>query len=65
MQATVRPIAPLTVSFPAAEADGEGEGADSLAAMLGGRPLVCLSFEDMHVSLAGRSGGSRIFTCIK
>eukprot|EP00887_Chlorella_sp_A99_P008182 scaffold12.g8182.t1 len=52
LEAHIRPVAPLRVTFPAGRPPAERSSLEALEAVLGGRPLVCLAFEQMEMEVA-------------
>ena len=55
--ARIRPVPLLRVSFPPQRSPEDSGSREALEAVLGGRPLVCLAFEQVG-GLCG--GGSRV-----
>lgn len=52
LEARIRPIKPLKVEFPGTRKEkGGGGGEEVMRNVLGGRPLLCLSFEDMKMDV--------------
>ncbi|KAL4431343.1 hypothetical protein ABPG75_006599 [Micractinium tetrahymenae] len=51
LTAHIRPLPPARVTFPADRTEEERRGGEVLDAVLGGRPLVCLAFDNMHMEV--------------
>ncbi|KAL4438455.1 hypothetical protein ABPG77_000103 [Micractinium sp. CCAP 211/92] len=51
LTAHIRPLPPARVTFPADRSEAERSSGEVLDAVLGGRPLVCLAFDDMHIEV--------------
>jgi hypothetical protein len=52
LEARIRPIKPLKVEFPGTrKGEGGSGGGEVMRNVLGGRPLLCLSFEDMKMDV--------------
>lgn len=51
LEARIRPIRPLKVEFPGTKKKEEEEEGEVMRNVFGGRPLLCLSFEDMKMDV--------------
>lgn len=51
LTAHIRPLPPAKVTFPLERPAGERSSAEVLDAVLGGRPLLCLAFDNMHMEV--------------
>ncbi|KAI7836283.1 hypothetical protein COHA_009832 [Chlorella ohadii] len=49
LTAYVRPLPPARVTFPGTRPEEERSSPEALNAVLGGRPLLCLAFDDMEM----------------